>query len=113
MSNDGEIYGIKQEISEIIKERNGIIEINKLHEHEMKEMHMKGSLMGTRLLLRSKLNGRYKIRAIHVWVVALIKHGAGIMSYKKHKIQEMNRRRLKLITMSKGLDPKNELTKSV
>ena len=41
-----------------------------------------------RLILKSKLNGKNKIQAINTWVVALLRYGAEIISWKVDELRK-------------------------
>ena len=53
----------------------GILETDKSKEKEMKEKFSKEYLQRLRLILRSKLNGRNKIRAVNTWAVSIMRYG--------------------------------------
>ena len=55
----------------------------------VKEQEMKGKFKNeyfrrTKLILKSKLNGRNKIMVLKTWTVSILRYGAGIkMNYKR------------------------------
>ena len=65
----------------------GILEANKIKENEMKEMFSEEYLRCTKLTMRSKLNGRNKIMAVNIWVVSLMRYGAGILGWSTNELQ--------------------------
>ena len=74
--------GIKLPDGEVIKQVGEeaythlhIIELDKIKETEMKEKITKEYKRRQRLILKSKLNGRNKVKAINTWAVAIFKYG--------------------------------------
>ena len=61
------------------------------------------------LILKSKLNGKNKIKAINTWAVAVLRYGAGILKWNVEEIKELDRKTRKLLTMHKGLHPKSDI----
>ena len=57
----------------------GILEYNKINENKMKENFRREYLRRTKLIMKSKLNGRNKVIAINAWAVSLTRYGAGIV----------------------------------
>ena len=57
----------------------GILEYNKIKESKMKENFRREYLRRTKLIMKSRLNGRNKIIAINTWAVSLMRYGAGIV----------------------------------
>ena len=76
--------GIELPNDEIIKEVGqegytylGIVELDTVKEDEMKGRTVREYKRRLRLVLKSKLNGRNKITAIHTWAVAIFRYEAG------------------------------------
>ena len=44
-----------------------------------------------RLILRSKLNGKNKIRAKNSWAVAIMRYGAGVLEWRFDELKELER----------------------
>ena len=57
----------------------GIIELDNIKETEMKEKITTEYKRRQRLILKTKLNGRNKIKAINTWAVAIFRYGTGII----------------------------------
>ena len=57
----------------------GILEYDRVKEQEMKDKFRNEYLRRTKLILRSKLNGRNKIMTLNTWVVSILRYGAGIL----------------------------------
>ena len=84
----------------------GIVELDKIKENEMKEKTTKEYKRRLRLVLKSKLNGRNKIRAINAWAVAIFRYGAGILHWSKSELNALDRKSRKTMTMYGALHPK-------
>ena len=63
----------------------GILELDEIKEHEMKNKVTAEYKRRLRLILKSKLNGKNKIQAINTWAVVLLRYGAGIINWKDKK----------------------------
>ena len=59
----------------------------------------------TKLIMKSRLNGRNKIIAINTWVVSLMGYGACIVKWTKSEPNEIDRKTRKVMTMNKELQP--------
>ena len=44
-----------------------------------------------RLILRSKLNGKNKIRAKNSWAVAIMRYGAGVLEWRFDELKKLER----------------------
>ena len=53
----------------------GILEMDKIMESEMKKLVRIEYLRRVKLVLKSKLNGKYKIQGMNTWAVSLIRYG--------------------------------------
>ena len=65
-----------------------ILELDKIKEHEMNIKVIAEYKRRLRLILKSKLNGKNKIQAINTWVVALLRYGAEIISWKVDELRK-------------------------
>ena len=63
----------------------GILQYNKIKENKMKENFRREYLRRTKLIMKSRLNGRNKIIAINTSAVSLIRYGAGIAKWTKKR----------------------------
>ena len=59
----------------------------------------------TKLIMKSRLNGRNKIIAINTWAVSLMGYGACIVKWTKSEPDEIDRKTRKVMTMNKELQP--------
>ena len=87
----------------------GIVEPDMIKESKMKEKTTKEYKRRLRLVLKSKLNGRSKIRAINAWAVAIFRYGAGKLHWSKSELNALDRRSRKTITMYGALRPKSDV----
>ena len=87
----------------------GILEYDKVKEGEMKTEFVSEYKRRLRLILRSKLNGKNKIKAINSWAVAIMKYGAGVLKWRFDKLKEFERKTRKLLAMHKGLHRKSDV----
>ena len=87
----------------------GILESDKIKENEMKLQFLKEYKRRVRLILKSKLNGKNKVKGINTWAVAVLRYGAGILEWNVEEIKELERKTRKFLTMYKGLHPKSDV----
>ena len=85
------------------------MEIDGVMEDEMKMKFRKEYLRRLRLVLKSKLNGRNKFQAINTLAVALLRYGASIIKWNKEKLQNMDRKSRKLLTLYGAFHPKSDV----
>ena len=64
-----------------------------------------------RLVMRSRLNGRNKIRALNTWAISLLRYGAGILNWRKNVLDEMDRKTRKIMTINKEFHPKSDIVR--
>ena len=86
----------------------GIIELDKVKEQEMKLEFRAEYMRRLKLIMKSKLHGRHKIKAINTWAVSLLRYGAGIIEWTKEDLQKMDRKTRKVMTMNKEFHPKSD-----
>ena len=68
----------------------GIIELDKVKEQEMKLEFRAEYMCRLKLIMKSKLHCRNRIKAINTWAVSLLRYGAGIIEWKKVDLQKMD-----------------------
>ena len=66
----------------------GILELDQIKEHEMKNKVTTEYKRRLRQILKSRLNGKNKIQAINTWAVALLRYGAGIINWKVAELKK-------------------------
>eukprot|EP00112_Aurelia_sp_Birch-Aquarium-sp1_P005801 Seg1658.11 transcript_id=Seg1658.11/GoldUCD/mRNA.D3Y31 product="hypothetical protein" protein_id=Seg1658.11/GoldUCD/D3Y31 len=77
----------------------------------MKDNFRNEYLRRTRLIVRSKLNGKSKVKAINTWAISLLRYGAGLLKWTREELQWMDRRTRRLMTMYKMLHPKSDVAR--
>ena len=107
--------GVEMPDGERIKEveKNGyrylrILQYNKIKKSKMKENFGREYLRKTKLIMKSRLNGRSKIIAINTWAVSLMRYGAGIVKWTKNELDETDRKTWKVLTLNKELHPRSD-----
>ena len=70
----------------------GILEADGVKHEEMKDQIKKEYIRRERNILKSKLNGGNIILAINSRAVSIVRHGAGIISWTKMELEELDRR---------------------
>ena len=63
----------------------------------------------TKLILKSKLNGKNNIMVPNTWAVFIMRYGAGIFKWNKNELHEIDRKTRKCMTIIKELHPKNDV----
>ena len=86
----------------------GILEYNKIKKRELKGNFQREHLRRTKLIFKSRLNGRNKIMAINKWAVSLRRYSAGIVKWTKSELDEIDRKTRKILTMNKELHPMSD-----
>ena len=89
----------------------GIFEYDGVKEQEMKDKFRNEYFGRTKLILKSKLNGRNKITALNTRTVSILRYGAGILKWNKNELQEMDRKTRKFMTMNKELHPRSDVAR--
>ena len=89
----------------------GILEYDRVKEQGMKDKFRNEYFRRSKLILKSKLNGRNKIMAVNTWAVSILRYGAGILRWNKKEIQEMDRKTRKFMTMNKELHPRSDVAR--
>ena len=62
-----------------------------------------------RKVLKSKLNGGNLVRGVNTWALSLIRYSAAFVSWRKSKLQAIDRKTRKLFTMYGALHPKSDV----
>ena len=87
----------------------GILEADSVKHEEMKDQIKKEYIRRVRNILKSKLNGGNIILAINSRAVSIVRYGAGIISWTKMELEELDRRTRKLMTMYGAHHPKADV----
>ena len=90
--------------------RLGILEYDRLEEHDrLKDKFRNEYFRRTKLILKSKLNGKNNIMVLNTWAVFIMRYGAGIFKWNKNELHEIDRKTRKCMTIIKELHPKNDV----
>ena len=87
----------------------GILEANGQKHEEMKDQRNKECIRRVRNILKSKSNGGNIILAINSRAVSIVRYGAGIISWTKKELEELDRKTRKLMTMYRAHHPKADV----
>ena len=87
----------------------GILETNGLKHEEMKSQTKKEYIRRVINIIKSKLNGGNIISAISSRAVSIVRYGAGIISWTKMKLEELDWKTKKLMTMYGAQYPKADV----
>ena len=87
----------------------GILEADGVKHEEMKDQLEKEYVRRVRNMLKSKLSGGNIITAINLKAVSIIRYGAGIISWTKMELEELDRRTRKLMTIYGAHHPKADV----
>ena len=108
--------GVEMPDGERIKEveKNGyrylrILDYNKIKESKMKENFRREHLRRTKLIMKSRLNGRNKIIAINTWALSSMRYGAGIVKWTKNELHEIDRKTRNVLTLNNELHPRSDV----
>ena len=82
-----------------------IVEADKFLEEKMKLKILKEYIRRLRKLLKSKLNGGNLVCGVNSWAVSLLRYSAAFVSWRKSKLQAIDRRTRKLFTIYGALHP--------
>ena len=89
----------------------GKLEHDQVKEKETKTEFVREHKRRIRLILISKLNGKYKIKAINSCAVAIMRYGAGVLEWRFDELKELHKKTQKLPTIHKGLHPKSDVNR--
>ena len=105
------IYLPNHEIMKEVYEKGytylGILELDQIKEHKMKNKVTADYKRRLRLIWKSKLNGKNKIQASNTWAVALLRYGAGIINWKVVELKKIDRTTRKTLTTYGAFHPKS------
>ena len=89
----------------------GILELDKFKEREMKDIFRTEYLKRFKLVMKSQLNGKNKIKAANTWAESLMRCGAGTIKWNKEELQGIDRKSRKIMTMNKELHPRSDVAR--
>ena len=68
-------------------------------------------LRRTRLIVKSKLNGTIKIKAINTSAISLLRDGTGLLKWTREELEWRDRKSKKLMTMYITLLPESDIAR--
>ena len=77
----------------------------------MKDIFRTEYLRRFKLVMKSQLNGKNKIKAANTWAVSLMRYGAGTIKWNKEELQEVDRKSRKIKTMNKELQARSDVSR--
>ena len=87
----------------------GILDPDKFLAEKMKFNVSKEYIRRLRKVLKSKLIGGNLVRGVNTWAVSLIRYSAAFFSWRKSKLQAVDRKTRKFFIMYGALHPKSDL----
>ena len=89
----------------------GILETDGVKHEEMKDQIKKEYIRKVRNILKSKLNGGNIVSNINSKAVSIVRYGAGVISWTKMELEELDRRTRKLMAMYRAHHPKADVNR--
>ena len=77
----------------------------------MKEIFRTEYLRRFKVVMKSQLNGKNKIKAANTWAVSLMRYGAGTIKWNKEELQDIDKKSRKILTMNKELHPRSDVAR--
>ena len=87
----------------------GTLQADRLLGDEIKLKVFKEYFRRLRKVLKSKLNGQNLVQEVNTWVVSLLRYSAAFISWRKCKLEVIDRKTRKLFTIYGGLHPKSDI----
>ena len=81
----------------------GILQLDQMLEKQMKVKIKDEYFKRVKKVCRSKLNGGNLIDGINSWAVGVVRYGAGIISWTKEELREMDRKTRKIMSLNRAL----------
>ena len=77
----------------------------------MKDTFRTENLRRFKLVMKSQLSGKNKIKAANTWAVSLMRYGARTIKWYKEELQEIDRKSRKIMTMNQELHPRSDVAR--
>ena len=87
----------------------GSTEFDRIKESTMKESFRKEYLHRTKAIMKSRLNGKSKTKAMNTWAVSSMRYGAGIIIWTVAELDEMDRKTRKIMKINEKFHPKSDV----
>ena len=75
----------------------------------MKEKFRTEYIRRTKVIMKSRLHGRNKIKALNTWAVSFLRYGAGMITWTVGDLEAMDRKARKIKTINKEFHPKSDV----
>ena len=98
-----------KEIEETGYKYLGITEYDKIEESTMEDNFRPQYIRRTKVIMKSRLHGRNKIKALDTWEVSLLRYGAGIIKWTVGELDAMDRKTRKIMAINKEFHPKSDV----
>ena len=89
----------------------GILEAHNFIEEKMKLNVSKEYIRKIRKVLKSKLTGGNLVCGVNIWAVSLLRYSAAFVGWRKSKLEAINRKTRKLLTIYGALHPKSDVNR--
>ena len=89
----------------------GVKHVDGTKRHEMKEKVKTEYYRRVTKILETKLNGGNKITGINAWAISLLRYSTAFLDWTGAESEHMNRKKRKLMTMHRALNPKSDVAK--
>ena len=102
-----------KEVDDEVYKYLGILGLDRFKEREMKGIFRTEYtyIRRFKLVMKSPLNGKNKIKAANTWAVSLMRYGVGTIKWNKEELQEIDRKSRKIMTMNKELQPRSDVAR--
>ena len=87
----------------------GVLESCDILHNNMKQQMRQEYFRRLRLVLRSQLNSRNKLRAVNAYCLPIIHYTTGIVKWNVDDLRSMDRKTRKVLTMHRGLHPRSDV----
>ena len=77
----------------------------------MKDIFRTEYLRRFKLVTKSQLSGKNKIKAANNWAVSLMRYGAGTIKWNKEELQGIVRKSRRIVTTNKELHPRSDVAR--
>ena len=89
----------------------GILQLDQILEKQMKNKVKNEYFRRVKKICRSKLNSGNLIDAINSWAVGVVRYGAGIISWTKEEVREMDRKTRKILNLHRAFHSRSNVNR--
>ena len=87
------------------------LELDRFKEREMRDIFRIEYLRRFKLVMKSHLNAKNKIKTANTWAVSLIRYEGRTNKWNKEELHEIDRKSRKILTMNKELHPRSDVSR--